>query len=76
MSERSGLLDSLITLGAAALGAVVVVRGTLSLIPDAIRYDRYGDTHELIMIAMYLLGLATAGTIIRALNKHLDKGPE
>lgn len=73
-SNQSGK-DNLIILGAAILGAVVAVRGTLSLLPDALRYDRYGDTREIIVGAMYLLGILTAGFIIKTLENRSGDNP-
>ena len=74
-SGQSGK-EMLFTLGAAILGVLVVVRGTLSLMPDALRYDRYGDTRGIIVAAMYLLGIATAGVIIKALNGRSGNNPD
>ena len=45
-------------LAVGALAAVIVVRGTVSIVPDAILRDSYGDIRGIFLLVFCLLGIA------------------
>lgn len=68
MSRRESTKETFLILGGAILAAVIAVRGTLSMLPDFIRYDRYGDTRGIVIMAMWILGICVAGLVVKALE--------
>lgn len=64
----------LLSVGAGIFAATIAVRGALSLLPDFLRYDRYGDTRDVIVVAMYLFGLGVFGVTIKVIDNSLAGG--